>query len=434
MRIGIIGAGMTGLTAAYHLSKAGHEVIIYEHAPFIGGHASTFTVQGTLLERGYHHLFTSDIDIQDLVEDLGIPDVLEWIPSSVGIYAKGSIYSLNSPIDLLKLTPLNLFNRLRLGFVLKYLQTQKDWMKYDHITAVEWLKSKLGNQAYQMLWEPLLLAKFGSTLYEKVPMAWIWGKLNTRVKSRKSGASGELLGYPNGSFETILDKLTEHLNQNKVAINLDTPVTKITQAEDSITVEVNNDSHNFDKVLSTVSNDVLLALAPQLQDSPLYTEQLNQVSYLSAVVEILVLSEPISNVYWLNIADSAFPFLGIIEHTNLIPPEKYNGKHIAYITNYVSTDHPIFNMDEKELLETYIPFVKLINPEFKTSWIQESFHFKIGRAQPVMGINYSQNVPSHESPITNLYVANTAQIYPEDRGTNYSVRMGKDVALQMMRS
>ena len=151
MRIGIIGAGMTGLTAAYHLSKAGHEVIIYEHAPFIGGHASTFPVQGTLLERGYHHLFTSDIDIQDLVEDLGIPDVLEWIPSSVGIYAKGSIYNLNSPIDLLKLSPLNLFNRLRLGFVLKYLQTQKNWMKYDHITAVEWLQSKLGNQAYQML-------------------------------------------------------------------------------------------------------------------------------------------------------------------------------------------------------------------------------------------------------------------------------------------
>ena len=91
-------------------------------------------------------------------------------------------------------------------------------------------------------------------------------------------------------------------------------------------------------------------------------------------------------------------------------------------------------MDEKELLETYIPFVKLINPKFKTSWIQESFHFKIGRAQPVMGVNYSQNVPSHESPISNLYVANTAQIYPEDRGTNYSVRMCKDIALQMMRS
>ena len=52
MRIGIIGAGMTGLTAAYHLSKAGHEVIIYEHAPFIGGHASTFLCKGPYLNVG----------------------------------------------------------------------------------------------------------------------------------------------------------------------------------------------------------------------------------------------------------------------------------------------------------------------------------------------------------------------------------------------
>ena len=104
MRIGIIGAGITGLTAAYHLSKEGHKVTIYEHAPFIGGHASTFEVQGSQLERGYHHLFTSDQDIQELVDLLGISDAIQWIPSSVGIYVAGSVHNLNSPIDLIKLS------------------------------------------------------------------------------------------------------------------------------------------------------------------------------------------------------------------------------------------------------------------------------------------------------------------------------------------
>ena len=91
-------------------------------------------------------------------------------------------------------------------------------------------------------------------------------------------------------------------------------------------------------------------------------------------------------------------------------------------------------MDERKLLETYIPFVKLINPDFNESWIIETFNFKIGRAQPVMGVNYSHNIPEHASPLKNLYVANTAQIYPEDRGTNYAVRMGKYVAEQLMRT
>ena len=42
--------------------------------------------------------------------------------------------------------------------------------------------------------------------------------------------------------------------------------------------------------------------------------------------------------------------------------------------------------------------------------------------------NYSERLPDHRTPIKNLYLANTTQIYPEDRGTNYSVRMGKRVA------
>lgn len=434
MRIGIIGAGITGLTAAYHLSKEGHKVTIYEHAPFIGGHASTFEVQGSQLERGYHHLFTSDQDIQELVDLLGISDAIQWIPSSVGIYVAGSVHNLNSPIDLIKLSPLKLINRLRLGIILKYLQMQKKWKKYDRITAKKWLRTKLGREAYEMLWHPLLIGKFGPELYDKVPMSWIWGKLNTRVKSRKSGSSGELLGYPIGSFATILDKLCEVLKKHQVEIHINQTVTSIKAEEDQVTIGLNGRTETFDKVLATVSNDVLLSMAPELQKHSQYSEKLSSVKYLSAVVEILVLSNPISHVYWLNIADTEFPFLGVIEHTNLLSTTDYNGKHIAYITNYVSTDHSIFQMDENELLDTYTPFIKLINPEFEPSWIEESFHFRIGKAQPVMGINYANQIPEHTTPLPNLYLANTAQIYPEDRGTNYGVRMGKLVAQEIMNS
>ena len=58
MRVGIIGGGATGLAAAFELANRGHRTAVYERAPFLGGHASTFDVGGTPLERGYHHLFT----------------------------------------------------------------------------------------------------------------------------------------------------------------------------------------------------------------------------------------------------------------------------------------------------------------------------------------------------------------------------------------
>jgi protoporphyrinogen oxidase len=435
MEIGIIGAGMTGLTAAYFLSEHGHQVTIYEHAPFIGGHASTFTLNGVQLERGYHHIFTSDEDILDLIQIIGIPDGMRWIKSTVGIYAESKIYALNTPFDLLKLRPLKILNRVRLGLVLFYIQRQKNWMKYEKISAAEWLNKYLGSQAYKVLWEPLLIGKFGENLYKNVPMAWIWGKLNTRVKSRDKGANSELLGYPVGSFNNILTVLNDKLINNGVKIHINTSVTSIYNDENGTNISTNSAESKpkrFDKILSTVSNDIFEKLTPELHKFPNYISKLRAVNYLSAVVLILELENSLSEFYWMNIAEPTFPFLGIIEHTNLIPNSEYQGSHIIYITNYVDTETDIYQMTERDLIETYKPYLNKINPSFNDSWIKNSFHFKINKAQPVMNLDYSKKMPPHNTPIKNVYLANTSQIYPEDRGTNYSVRMGKYMASTIM--
>ena len=102
MKFGIIGAGATGLAAAYDLSSKGHEVKIFESSDFIGGHASTFEVAGTELEKGYHHWFTNDEDILSLINEMGLHEIIEWFPSSVGTYQDGHIYSFLTPLDLMK--------------------------------------------------------------------------------------------------------------------------------------------------------------------------------------------------------------------------------------------------------------------------------------------------------------------------------------------
>ena len=154
--------------------------------------------------------------------------------------------------------------------------------------------------------------------------------------------------------------------------------------------------------------------------------------YLGAVLLILVLDRPLSHVYWLNVADRSIPFVAVVEHTNLIDPSHYGGKHVVYLSNYLTIENPMYKMDKQELLDAYMPHLKKINPDFDPSWIEESYHHRVGAAQPIVGINYASQIPDHRTPFKGLYLANTTQIYPEDRGTNYSVRMGNEVAELVM--
>ena len=163
-----------------------------------------------------------------------------------------------------------------------------------------------------------------------------------------------------------------------------------------------------------------------------YQARLDRARYMSAVLIVLVMDRPLSHVYWLNVADRSIPFVGVIEHTNLIGPEHYGGKHIVYLSNYLTSDHPLYRMERQELLDEYLPHLKKVNPDFELDWIERSYHHRVDGAQPVIGVNYSQHIPGHRTPFEGVYLANTTQIYPEDRGTNYSVRMGRQVARMIM--
>ncbi len=436
MRVGIIGAGAAGLAAAYELGLQGHRAAVYERADFLGGQASTFDVGGARLEKGYHHWFTSDTDIVDLTHEIGLGHQVRWIDSSVGTLWDGRIYPFVTPMDLLKFTPLSLLDRMRLGLTTLYLQRQKDFRKYEGITADEWLRRHSGKRGYEVFWGPMLRGKFGDDYYKDVGMAWMWGKVQTRVKSRGKGMVKEKLGYPIGSFGEVFDVLADKARELGGEVYLSAAVERVDARDGkSVGMRVALDGgsardERFDAVIATTPSYLFPRLVDGLPAD--YLRRLTDVNYMAAVLVILVLDRPLTNVYWLNVADRSIPFVAAIEHTNLIGPEHYGGKHIVYLSNYLSTDHPMFRMGHDEILREYLPHLRKINPDFNPSWIETSYHHRVGAAQPIIGTNYSERIPAHRTPFRGLYLANTTQVYPEDRGTNYSVRMGREVARMVM--
>ena len=435
MRVGIIGGGVAGLAAAYDLTREGHYAEVFEVAPFLGGQASTFPVGGGQLERGYHHLFVSDRAITELIHELGLGHKLAWLESKVGLYYRGRVWNFATPMDLLRFTPLSLWQRLRVGWWTLRLQRIADYGRFEDVTARDWLSRNMGAKAYEVLFEPLLRGKFGD-YYDQVSMTWLWGKVRLRVASRGKALQKERLGYPMGSFGEVIDVLAERIRGQGGDTHTSARVNRVlVEGERAAGLEVQTgdaapESREYDAVIATTPSYVFTRLVPPMPED--YQRMLTGVSYLSAVMLVLELDRPLTAKYWLNIADQEMPFVAIIEHTNMIDKSLYGGSHIVYISNYPDRDSELYRMEPEALLELFVPHLRKLNPDFDLSWVRAYHHHRVDGAQPIISRNYSRRIPPHRTPVKGLYLANTTQIFPEDRGTNYSIRMGRQVARMVM--
>ncbi len=429
-RIGIIGGGYAGLTAAYELQKQGHAVTVLEKYGTWGGQAATLPLLGTRIEYFYHHLFGSDTHILALMDELGIGDQLRWIESKVGFYYDGQIHDFVTPFDLLRFSPLNLVNRVKLGLMYLYLQRVDDWQRLEQITARDWILRYMGQEIYDKVWGPLLRGKFGE-LADQVSMTWLWGKIKVRGSSRQGATATEKLAYPLGSFEIITQALIDRLQAGGADLRLNREVTGFTiDPEDPRRVTgvvTKQETIPLDVVIATVPGYNFLEIAPPTLDDA-YADLLRSVRYQAAQVLLLVSKHSLSRIYWMNIADRTMPYVAVIEHTNYVPPSEYQNRHLIYVSNYLERDDPRYSLKASELFDLYLPHLKRINPAFDADWIEKKIVLRAEAGQPVITRNYSQRVPDHRTPIKGLYLANTLQIYPEDRGTNYSVRLGQTIS------
>jgi protoporphyrinogen oxidase len=424
MRIGIVGAGVSGLTAAYRLAKKGHQVEIFEAADHVGGLAAGFKVAGTSLEKYYHHIFTSDTWIRGLVDELGLRENLHWLTSQMGFTYQGKLYPFGTPQQLLSFTPLPFWERIWFGVQALYLGKVNDWKKYETVTAHAWMKKYSGPTIWRVIWEPLLRGKFGKYA-DKVAMAWLWARIHTRASSRKG--SQEKLGYFQGGFEVFHEGLAKAARETGVKLNLGTPIQKVLTHDAKIKgLEVSGKPKEFDHVIFAAATPIFLKTCPELPTE--YVKRLTQLEFLGAQCLVLVLKQKFSDLYWINIADADIPILALIEHTNFAPREWYQGKHIMYVGNYLPQDHRYFKMEKEEILKEVLPHLKRINPKFDESWLEETFLFQDLFAQPVVPLHYSEVKPTYETPIQGLTLANMALVYPEDRGTNFAVDVGNTAA------
>jgi protoporphyrinogen oxidase len=426
MKIGIIGAGFTGLTAALELLKGGHEVIIFEKDSAPGGLAIGYKEKAWewSLEYHYHHWFTNDDHILGLAQEIGYEVIIKRPKTSVRIDHVS--YQLDSPIAWLTFPRLNIFERVRMAAVFAILfRFNPFWRPLEKFKIIDVLPKLIGQKAYKIIWEPQLLNKYGSYISE-ISLVWFWARIIKRTPS---------LAYPNGGFLAFAEYVAAKVLEKKGQILYGAEVIAI-HDDSTATVTIQNKSgkkttYELDRVIVTLPTPHFLKVTPQLPDT--YREKMKKLRGIGATNMVIRLKEQFmqDNTYWLSICDTKAQIMVIVEHTNFMDKKHYNNEHILYVGNYMPITDERFAMDKEKLLALYNPFLEKINPSYKKSIIGYEV-FRSPFAQPLVPINYSKIIPPLETPLQHVFLANIQQVYPWDRGTNYAVELGKNVAQKII--
>ncbi len=421
MKIAIIGAGFTGLSAAYQLQKQGHDVTIFEKDSEPGGLAIGYKEKEWewSLEKHYHHWFTNDHAVLNLAKEIQYPVVIKR--PHTNWYVDGKIYAYDSLLAILKFPALPFFDNVRNLLTLGILRINPFWKPLEKINATTFLPKVMGKRGYQILLEPLFVNKFGRYAND-VSLAWFWARIKKRTPS---------LAYPQGGFLTFAKYLVKKLEEKGAKIYFNHELLELIEKNDvEVLIKTANNkktSYHFDCAVVTLPSFLFLQTTPQLPES--YKKNLKQLHNLGATNLVLRLKEPFfkDNTYWLSIADKNSPVMAIVEHTNFMDKKYYNNEHIVYLGNYLSSNDPRYLMNKEEKLKLFEPYLQKINPTFRNNLIGYDL-FKAPFAQPVIPTNYSKHIPQFRTPLKKVFLANIDQVYPWDRGTNYAVELGEKIA------
>ncbi len=468
LRYGVLGGGVLGLTVALRLAQQGHQVALYEREPLPGGLAAGFPIPvpgadaPIWLEKFYHHLFRSDHEIIALIDEMGLGDRLTWRRPLTVTLRNGRAYQLDSALSVLRFAPLAPLDRLRMGAGLAALRFLPTPEPLEGRHAAAWIRAVMGQPSYDAVWGPLLKGKFGAVA-DEISLPWFWARLHDRTAE---------LGYVRGGFQQFYDRLAEQARAAGATLTFGATVHQVSVGDGASDVsesasDVSSDDAprdldaanadpattndgadaasqapgrlrvtfetadvagslrhaTFDRVISTLPTRLTCRLTPQLPAG--YRARYEWGQAYGAHCLILALDHRLTDSYWMNIGDPGYPFIALVEHTNYMPLADYGGRSLVYLGNYRPMTDPLFTASKEEILREFLPALARINPAFQSSWVQESWSFAAPFAQPIVTTEYRAHIPPFETPLPGLYVANMFQVYPHDRGQNYSIELAQ---------
>lgn len=430
-RWAIVGGGLLGMTLALRLAEAGRSVTIFESADHLGGLASPWQLGDVVWDRHYHVTLLSDTRLRALLSELGLEEEMRWVETQTGFYTDGKLYSMSNTLEFLRFPPLNLVDKLRLGFNIFYASRVRDWKKLEKVSVEDWLKRWSGRRTFERIWLPLLRAKLGEN-YGKASAAFIWATIARMYAARRTGLKKEMFGYVPGGYARIIRRFESVLAEKGVRVKLNHRINRV-EAEPTGKVRVEcaeGATEHFDQIVLTVPGEASARAVAGLSSDEV--AKLRGIQYQGIICASLLLKQPLARFYVTNITDRDVPFTAVIEMSTLVDRAEFDGNSLVYLPKYVDPDDQMFALSDDELKERFLSALSRMYPSFKRS---DLVCFRLSRVRyvfPIPTLRYSEQLPGMHTSQPGIHIINSAHIVNGTLNVNETVQLAERAALELV--
>jgi protoporphyrinogen oxidase len=411
----ILGGGLAGLAAADKLLDAGkHEVTILEKAPFLGGLASSFEVEGDLIPRFNHHIVRTNTKTMEYLRRYDLLGSSTWKRINLAVALKNKVYNINKPWKYLKFNYLNLIEKIRFGLFGVYVSylLNPDSLP-DDLDAETYLTKMCGRKVTQKMYYEL----YGRNKFN-IPLSQIAIKqFAHRMKEREFN---DLFTYPMRGLQGMIDGLEKDVLRKGAKIFLKAGITGLDVNKKVITYTVGGKEHTevYDALINTIPIPEFIKFAKGMPDD--YVENIKKLRY-TPVVGLLFGTKQFLDAenYWVNFIGERAHVL--YQHSVLV--DKYKSK-VSWLIRYGGSAEDLPKSDD-EIKDLYLGVLKRYFPNLDLNWC---YVFREKYAEPIYDKDYAKYAPTYRTPVKGFYNAGIQVTFPKIRNMNVALESGEKAA------
>lgn len=415
MRVGVIGAGPAGLTAALSLQSSRIDVEVLEAGNCVGGLSRSMDLWGHRVDIGPHRFFSTDERINRFWLDI-VGDHYRMVDRLTRVCFRGEL--IDYPIrPLSAMRQLGLLDAARC--LTSYLyQKATPQREIDDASFESWVSSRFGRRLFEMFFQSYseklwgipcseLSANFAAQRIREFSLGEALLSAVLPGRARRHKTLVDRFAYPLGGTGSVYESMAKRLEQKGGCVRLNSPVSKVLRDGSQVRgVQLaSGEEKKFDHVVSTMPLSLLIqGLCDQDDRVPEKIHAaVNSLRFRNTLLIYLHIdSDCLFDDQWLYIQSPEVQAGRVTNFRNWIPDLCGDQPTtVLAIERWCSNEDPEWTATDEELTRSCADELRTIGL-LKSETVLDSHVMRIQRSYPIYRKGYQEHIANVATYLSGL--------------------------------